>query len=337
MRIQCAFASVFVALTASTTQAQTGYSPPVRIPTPVTGRCINSTSDEVTVTLRRLVTQKYGGFFTQDNKAGVTVVATLNGTVDASAKTPSVNQVDVQQMKTGQVSLALEYAVADQLILSQENARTKNIQLDLFMARTRGKNTFGTVIDVAAQVLSKLPIPANPYTTGASKFLQFANQAIQSQTGAQDAIQVASLTLAFNDQDESDVHACLNQGFQPTGALAVFSDKGASDSTLLPISNLSQQYCFRYASNFTYELQYVTKPASAGCETPSEAAWHEVPNDYVMLIVAAQKVPSAKSTTFSALSVEDRERWSAQRRQDIQESTKLCKALRMPVRNCGVR
>jgi hypothetical protein len=316
-------------------QSQGGFSPPIRVATPITGRCVNAKTDEVTVTLRRIVTQKYGGFFTQDDKAGVTVMATLNGTGDASAKTPSVNQVDVQKEKNGQVSLALEYAVADLLVLSQGSTVTKNIQLDLFMAKTRGKNTFGTILDVAGQALSKLPIPSNPYTTGASKFLQFANQAIQSQTGAQAALQFASLTLAFNDRDQSDVNACLNDGFQPTGALAVFRDTGPANTQLLPIADLSQKYCFRYTTQFTYELQYVPRPAT-GCTNTPENAWHEVPNDYVMVIINAQKPPTTSNKSLSNMPPNEKALWEQQRRTDLKESKALCNAMRLPLRNCGV-
>lgn len=292
--------------------------------------------DEVTITLRRIVTQKYGGFFTQDNKAGVTVLATLNSTTDANPKIPCVNQVDVQKEKNGQVSSALEYPVADLLVLSQGNALTKNIQLDLFMAKTRGKNTFGTILDVAGQVLSKLPIPANPYTTAANKFLQFANQSIQSQTGPQAAMQFASLTLAFDDQDQNDVNACLRDGFQPTGALAVFRDTGAANTQLLPITNLDQQYCFRYTSQFTYELQSAPKPTS-GCSGVPDNAWREIPNDYVMVIVNAQRPPASSNKTLSGMSASEKADWEKLRQADLKESKMLCHSLGLAPSKCGVR
>jgi len=326
--------ALFLAFAPGAYSQSGGYSAPIRVATPGTGRCINMKTDEVTVTLRRIVTQKYSGFFTKENKAGITVLATLNGTADEVAKTPSVNQVDIQKEKTGQVSLALEYPVADLLVLNQNNHVTKNIQLDLFMAKTVGKSSFGTILDVAGQVLSKLPIPPNPYTTGASKFLQFANQAIQSQTGPQAALQFASLTLAFNDRDE-DVTGCLNDGYQPTGALAVFRDTGAAQATLLPISNLSQQYCFRYTTQYTYELQFASRPAS-GCLNIPENAWHEVPNDYVMVIINAQKLPPSSNKNFSGMSASEKAVWQQQRQTDIDQSRALCKDMHLPLQNCGV-
>jgi hypothetical protein len=333
MHIRMTVALIVAVMAGSPAYSQSGYSPPIRIPTPTSPRCINASTDKVTITLRRLVTQKYGGFFTQDNKAGITVLATLNAGGNDTPKTPSVNQVEVKEEKKGQVSLPLEYPVADLLVLKQGDKVTKNVQLDLFMARTRGTNTFGDVLDVASKVLAKLPIPSNPYTSGAGKFLDFANQSIQSQTGDKGAIVFASLTLPFLDQEQGDINACMNDGFQTTGAIAVFRSTGAAGVSLLPVTNLSQQYCFRYTSEFTYELQYAGKP-QAGCTNLQASAWQEVPNDYVMLIISAQKPPSSQN---KSLKPGDKSAWDEQRLVDLQESGKLCDAMALPRRNCGIR
>jgi hypothetical protein len=318
-----------------------GYSPPIRIPTPITGKCINLSTDRVTVSLRRVITQKNGGLFTQDSKAGVAVMATLNGitggVTNVSAKTPSVNQVDVQRMQTGQVSLALEYVVADHLQLTQAGTVTKNIQLDFYLAKTRGKNSFGTVMDVAGQVLSKLPIPPNPYTTGAGKFVDFANQAIATQIGAQDATQIASVALAFADKAVADVSACVNDGYQPTGAVAVFSDRGAVGQVLLPTTNLNQSYCFKYNAQNTYELQYSAKPAGGDCATVAAATWKEIPNDYVMIVVAAEAVGGPSVAGLLPESESARAALRLQQQTDLREATALCRALKVSLRLCGVR
>jgi hypothetical protein len=336
MRLRPMLAMFLTCTVGSVLHAQTGYSPPIRVPAPIASRCINSQTDEVTVTLRRVVTQKYTGFFTQENKAGITVLATVNGNSNETPKTPSVNQVGIKEEHKGQVSLALEYPVADLLVLKQGNTVTKNIQLDLFLAKTRGTNTFGDVLDVAGKVLAKLPIPSNPYTGGVNKFLEFANQSIQSQTGPQAAMEFASITLPFTDQDppaNTDINWCLSNGFQATGAIAVFRSSGANGTPLLPVSNLNQQFCFRYTSMYTYELQYVKK-TGPDCANIQEGSWQEIPNDYVMLIVSAQKPPSSES---KGVDIGDKAAWDHQRLVDRQESNKLCLSMKLPPRECGIR
>lgn len=336
MKLKFVLALLLLGLASPAVVAQQGYSSPIRVLAPITPRCINAETDQVTVTLRRILTQKYGGFFTQESRAGITVMATLNGSGNEVAKTPSVNQVDIKAEKKGQVSLALEYPVADLLLLKQGNTLTKNIQLDLFMAKTRGKSSFGNVLDIAAKTLAKLPIPSNPYTTAANQFLKFANQSIEDQTGPQAAMAFASITLAFTNQDQKDINACLNDGFQATGAIAVFRDTGPKDAQLLPVVNLNQQYCFRYTSQFTYELQYLTRPPS-GCTNLPENAWQEVPNDYVMLIVSAQRPPSSQTKGVDIDSFGGKSAWDLQRRLDVQESKKLCELMGLLPKNCGIR
>src|SRR5258706_6935704 len=80
----------------------------VRVPTPSAARCINAKTDEITMTLRYVKTQKTNGFLTDDHRAGVTVIATLNSDGNPKAQNPSVNLVSVQDAPAGQIYLPLE-------------------------------------------------------------------------------------------------------------------------------------------------------------------------------------------------------------------------------------
>ena len=124
-----------------------------RIPTPTTASCINRKTDEITISLRRVVTHKTSGFFTADNKAGVAVMATLNADNAPAATTPSVNLIDIQAEPTGQISLPLEYPIASDLQLANGSLITKNMEIAIYLERTRSKTGFGTVLTTAAQLL----------------------------------------------------------------------------------------------------------------------------------------------------------------------------------------
>jgi hypothetical protein len=84
--------------------------------------------------------------------------------------------VNLISVAPGQVTLPLEYPIASLPPLSSDNGRTftKNILIDLYLDKTRGANSFGKVLDAAESVLSKLPIPANPYTNAASGSWHYA-------------------------------------------------------------------------------------------------------------------------------------------------------------------
>lgn len=188
--------------------------------------------------------------------------------------------------------------------------------------------------------------------------MQFANQAIDGEIkGSGEAQLFASLTLTFADFNEPNVRSCLADGYQPTGAIAVFTNKGEAGATLLPTSDLHKHYCFRYSSQETYELQYATKPAN-GCKNIADSEWNEVPNDYVMLLVSAHRHVSSEAAAHGYLDyVMTSERLGkpgrpvgilqyaeemrlspseTQRLIDLNESLKLCTAMKLPPRDCGV-
>jgi hypothetical protein len=312
--------------------AAEGFSSPIHVFTPsVHARCINASNDEVTVSLRRVLIQKTGGIFVEDKRAGVAVVATLNAKGADSSKTPSVTQVTIKDEHPGQVSLALEYPIASELALKQGNALTQNLQLSLYLAKTRDKTTFGNIIDVASDALQKLPIPSNPYTQGVDKFLEFANTSIEKEIKDTGADLFASMTMQFADRDE-DVTSCLADGNQATGAMAVIRSTGDKKAKLLPITDLNAKYCFRYSTSETYELQYAAK-SNIDCGAISEGQWAEVPNDYVMLLVSA--APTIKPVSPD---LKDRARpGPPERLFELLESKKLCDAMKVPASFCGVQ
>jgi hypothetical protein len=316
----------------------------VRIPTALSPRCVNSKTDEITLSVYRVTVEKTGGFFTSDNQAGIAVVSTVNADGQPPAKTPSVNVVSISQEHKGQVFLPLEYPIASRLVLSQTGtdtkvAETKNMLLEMYLEKTRGANSFGTFLTTAGKVLGKLSIPANPYLTATNTFINFANETIQNETKDAGAKLFATVTLQFADRDYKDVRSCP-EGDTVTGAIAVLAATGSGGANLLTLGNLDQRFCWRYSTASTYEIQYASKPAS-GCSNVSEAQWAEPSNDYVMLLLSAAVVlpstPAPKVGTFETAEseVSDYER-ASRRVDDLRNARKLCDSLKVPRKLCGV-
>lgn len=320
--------------------AQEGVGRIVRVPTPIAARCINARTDEITATLRYIKTQRTKGFFTDDNRAGVTVIATLNSDGNPKAQNPSVNLIGIRNAPAGQVYLPLEYPIASLLALSPDSGKTftKNILLELYLDKTRGKNTFGTILDAAGTLLAKLPIPANPYTNAVSQVVSFATSAITKETTDAGGQLFASVTLQFNDRDQPDINQCHGDGFESTGAIAVMGAKGAQNTPLLPLDKLGSDYCWRYVADNTFEVQYAPKPA-AGCASVSANAFQDVPNDYVMMVLSAQVVlpPTSVHNTFAEALEVGRATTLSRRQQDLEESRKLCAAMKLNPVYCGAQ
>jgi hypothetical protein len=331
-------------LTCGTLKAQinNGYET-VRIPTASSPRCINSKTDEITLSVYRVTVEKTTGFFTSDNQAGIAVISTLNADGQTSAKTPSVNVVQISDEHKGQVFLPLEYSIASQMPLSQSGtgssaAVTKNMLLEMYLEKTRAANKFGTFLTTAGNVLGKLSIPANPYLTAADQFLSFANQTIQSETKDAGAKLFATVNFQFADRDISDVQTCRDAGNEETGAIAVIAATGTKGPNLLTLGNLDKSFCWRYNVGSTYAIQ--SAPAQpGGCSAVSEAQWAEPSNDYVMLFLSAavivpqQQVAGARmpySVNVNDLNL------ATQRLKDLSSARALCDSLNLPRKLCGV-
>ena len=107
--------------------------------------------------------------------------------------------------------------------------------VQMYLEKTRGAYTFGTIVQDAGTILKALPIPASPYLTAANAFINFANTSIQDDAKNSGAMLFAQVLLQFADQDYPDVQTCKNKGGDSTGAIAVVAATGRTDVNLLNI------------------------------------------------------------------------------------------------------
>jgi hypothetical protein len=303
----------------------------VRVDDTSGSHCIDADTEKITVFVRRVFTEKHSGLFTQDNKAGVLVRSQLvanstdqNKPEPSNVQVPSVDMVSVKDDQKGRVSLALEYAIASDFVLSQGNNVTKTMDIYMNLAKSKGKSTFGEVLDLAGQALNQVSLPQNPYTQAGSKFLKFANSAIDSNIKADNDDQIAHIGLQFREGEENNLAKCESAGNERTGAVAVLRSVGVIGSDLIPVMNTEQQYCFRYSSGSTYELLAAKRSQDGSCPAPN--AFHGVTNDYVMLLISGEPVKkpgkAIPSETINKLHA---------------ESSKRCKEYKLPAAACGIQ
>lgn len=262
----------------------------VRVQDPYTSHCIDASTEQVTFLLKRVWTEKKEGIFTEDNKAGAVVRTDLDSG-DNKAHIPSVSLASIADDQSGHVSLALEYPVMRRFVLKQGQNLTTNVSVEMYLAKKRGRNTFGEIIDVAGKALAMLPVPANPYTTVAQQFLTFANNAIDKAVADDIENKIAQINLNFADRKVADLDRCHSGGYEFTGAIAVLLSTGKENTALIPIEDADKKYCFSYSSASVFGLTAVAKPASGRCPK-EQAAYSEVPNDYVLFVLNATTTPA---------------------------------------------
>jgi len=290
-RLRYSISAAFLAVTIATAAFGQG-SVVVRIEDPSGSHCIDSTSEDVTIHIRRIFVEKTEGFLTEDQRAGVLVSARITGRSKGGmvdVQVPSVTLVSIAKDRPGRTSLPLEYQIASYLSLNQGDVVTTGIAIDISLARARGRNSFGEMLDLAGKALGKISIPSNPYSEITNKFLAFANATVTDISAKQLDVPFAQVALAFNRGKEPSIDRCRAAGKERTGAIAVVSSRGKSGAVLIPVVNTDQLYCFRYSRESTYEL--LAAPKVDGRCPAAETGYSAVNNDYVMFLISA--LPSA--------------------------------------------
>jgi hypothetical protein len=348
LAVVCLVLSAGAVASAQNNGGNNGYEI-VRIPTATSPKCINSKTDEISLGVYRVIAEKEGGFLTSDNSAGVAVIATLNGnsiqatppagsnptSQNVQASTPQVTVLKIAGEQNGQVFIPLEQSIASRFLLSQSNGVTKSettsMQLSLWLEKVRAGNTFGTIVTDASSIIGSLPIPANPYLSATDTFLNFATKSIQDDASdSKNATLIATMNIPFADHDVPTTQSCIDQQGSYTGAIAVVDATGVSGPHFLTLGNLDQRFCWRYSTANTFEIQYANQP-SGGCTTNiPDSQWNEPSNDYTMLLLTAETVPS--STPANAVNKVDRAKaWT----RDKTNSEKVCDSLGVISRLCG--
>jgi len=285
---------------------------PVRISVPDGAggsRCINAASDQVWITLRRVITNRSQGWFTQDNTVGTVINATVKGkNVDKPPTFPLMTESRLQGMPTGQVSVPIEYTIIDGLQLKQGTVVYTGISLELTLLNKRGRTKWGNALQALVDVTSskKLPIPASPITQAAGYLLEYANTAVTQDLASENKDDKAkSAALAFNFDPTGKCSGSAGDGsdFERTGTVAIVQSEGTPGDGLVDIKQVNN-YCWSAELKPAFILKVAGKDPAKRCESADYTpAWKQVSNNYVAFFVNA--IPS--TGVLGPANVKDRE------------------------------
>lgn len=272
----------------------------VRIPDSLTPHCINYTKDTVSIELRRMVTDNQKGWFTKDKDHGALVKTSVTGktgdTNGPAVSFPTLSKVTVQEYAKGQVLLPLEFPVVDRLKLTQQKDTYDGLAMDVSIIREKGKSKWGAALEAMSENMSKLPIPASPYSTAASELLKFANSAVDkslSESNSPDHLSFAQIRLRFGSTDPKNIQDCGSDDEQ-TGTIAVIEAGGTPGPGYISSLNDidSGKACLATKAKPGFTMLVKQKDSSAG-NCPTDLNQYEVlTNDYLMFLISYERLAS---------------------------------------------
>lgn len=297
---------LFLLISVSMCNAQEGGGTIVRISDGRKNSCINGDTDMIWLTLRRMVVTRKGGWLKEDKTVAVFVTAMLpNDKTDKPIKMPLMNQARIEKYSKGQVSVPVEYALVQKFKLKQDSASYSGLNVDMTVLNLQGKNKWGSALGSLAKFAQKLPVPANPYSTGLNYVLDFANSALTDDLNAQDKddkTKTSTLVLNFDPSGKCDAG-----DFEHTGTLAVLDQGGDTGDPGYVDVGKTNNYCWRADLTPAFVLYAASKAGDKACDDKSyKPQWNPVANNYVGLFLNAIPVtgklgPEADAARAEAL------------------------------------
>lgn len=128
----------------------------VRVVDYAASRCINSTTDRITMHLRRIIADKDVGFFTEDRIAAVVINTIISG-VEAGTKSkkvsfPRMYTVTVSPYSQGYVSLPVEEKLFSRFQLSGAGNSYDTAEIEFSLVIKKDKTNFGIALSALADI-----------------------------------------------------------------------------------------------------------------------------------------------------------------------------------------
>lgn len=255
----------------------------VRVPDAVATRCIAPRQDQIWLTLRRVVSDRSRGWFSEDQSVAVLVDAAVQTYPPGSRPIsfPLMAEATLRGYSEGQVSIPVEYTIVSGLPLMDEDLLYSGLSVEMTLLNRRGRNGWGRALEALAETADKLPIPASPATQTASYLLDFANRAVARDVeDLDDGDKVRSAALALNF-DPSGACASGSSDFEETGTLAVLHERGIRGPDYVPLADVNDR-CWAADFRPSFVLKAAPRRTQVPCGDPSyEAEYRPVTNNYV--------------------------------------------------------
>ena len=270
----------------------------VRVEDSATSRCINSTTDRITMNMRRLIVNKDVSVFTEDKTAALivsTVISGEDGGLSPRKVTfPRMYTVSVVPYSKGNTSLPIEEKLFSRFPLTNSGNSYDTAEIEFTILAKKGKAPFGVALSALADISKNLPAPINPFSEGFKYFSDYANKVVEGSLTEENNIGQQSkegkILLSF-----SSTGTCTGDQEQ-TGTLAVVSGVDGKESD--GFVDIKKDYCWKADLRSVFTLKFASKASGSTCAAIAEGSYNRVTNPYIAFYLNAE--PKALTSSQNA-------------------------------------
>jgi len=301
----------------------------VRIPDGQEPRCIDPSTDQIFLTLRRFITQKSQSWLRKDTE--VALILRVDVGVEgqpAPIPIPLALRAPLAGYAKGQVSLPIEHSIVRGLRLTQEDSRYNGLGLEVTVLNQKGLTPWGRALQALFQTAEKMPLPANPASLAADYLFKVARLAIDGDLQDQDnKDKVTFATMALNFDPTGRCSGPGGLEFESTGTLAVVGTGGKPGSRYVDLAP-DKEYCWKAELRPSFVLKAAAKPAGMECDDPNVQLPYElVTNDYLAFFLNAVRTQyRAKSSDLIMRDIQFMHDFTSRFDTDRAESLARCRA-----------
>jgi hypothetical protein len=250
----------------------------VRLADGATSRCISSSSDQVWLSMRRIILNKEHRLFSVDKYAGVVVNTTISGDSGPTAQKigfPRMIEADIESYESGHgVSVPVEFGLLQGFRLRSGTVTYTNVDFDFNVIKGKTKTSWGQALNALVGITKKLPMPTNPFSEGFQYFADYANSVVDAsvQERKSDNLRQGVVHLSFSPNGQ-----CSGSTFESTGTIAViFATPGNESEGYADIARINNdEYCWDSQFRPTFSVKFGKKSATGPC-----TATTTIRNDY---------------------------------------------------------
>jgi hypothetical protein len=270
----------------------------VRIEDGAASRCINSSTDRITMNLRRVIIEKKSKWLSEEQSVALVLNTTISGndsnSIAKKVSFPRMYTALTKNYSDGLISVPIEEKLFSNFALfdAADNSYDST-EIEFSLLAFRVKDNMGAALTSLSNITNSMPIPINPFSEGFKFFGAYATSvvdaAIKEDNNIAATAKEGKIVLSFSP------NAICTGDQERTGTLAVVS--GISGSESKGVVDITKEYCWKANLTPVFTLKYASLPANNVCTDVNTASYKVLNNPYIAFYLNAEpKKPSLSAT-----------------------------------------